>query len=109
MTYTLHRHSDLSLGKVDYYFCEQFGPRSGPTKKVGLDLHLNSVRSDVDPLMMFLGEFFQMILYANSLNKIKPDIIISGLALRPRHARIQMGGGGGKGGPEDPFLNITKT
>ena len=30
-------------------------------KKVGLDLHLNSVRSDVDPLMMFLGEFFQNV------------------------------------------------
>ena len=27
-------------------------------KKVGLDLHLNSVRQDVDPLMMFQGEFF---------------------------------------------------
>ena len=26
-------------------------------KKVWLDLHLNSVRSDVDPLMMFLGEY----------------------------------------------------
>ena len=69
-------------------------------KKVGLDLHLNSVRSDVDPLMMFLGELFQNDFYANSLDQIKPDIIMSGLALRPRHARIQMGGGEmGSGGP----------
>ena len=28
-------------------------------KKVGLDLDVNSVRSDVDPLMMFQREFFQ--------------------------------------------------
>ena len=54
----LHRPSGLSLEKVDYYFCKQFGPRSGRHEKVGLDLHLNSVRSDVDPLMMFPGEFF---------------------------------------------------
>ena len=39
-----------------------------------------------------------MIFYANSLNQIKPDIIMSGLALRPRHAQIQIGGGGGGGG-----------
>ena len=42
---------------------------------------------------MFLGEFFKNYFYANSLNQIKPDIIMSGLALRPRHARIQLGGG----------------
>ena len=42
---------------------------------------------------MFLGEFFKKYFFnANSLNQIKPDIIMSGLALRPRHARIQMRG-----------------
>ena len=64
---------------------------------VGLDLHLNSVRSDVDLLVMFLREFFQNEFYANILNQIKPDIIMSGLALRPRHARIQMGERGSGG------------
>ena len=48
---------------------------------------------------MFLGEFFKKYFFhANSLNQIKPDIVMSGLALCPRHARIQMGGGGGSGG-----------
>ena len=47
---------------------------------------------------MFLGEFFKnYFFYTNSLNQIKPDIIMSGLALRPRHARIQMRE---RGGPE---------
>ena len=41
-----------------------------------------------------------MIFYANSLNQIKPDIIMSGLTLHSRHARIQMGEGvRGFGGP----------
>ena len=41
-----------------------------------------------------------MIFYANSLNQIKPDIIMSGLTLHPRNARIQMGEGVmGSGGP----------
>ena len=66
-------------------------------ERVGLDQPLNSVRSDVDLLVMFLGEFFQNEFYANSLNQIKADIIMSGLALHPRHARIQMGGGGERG------------
>ena len=104
VTYPLHTPSGLSLEKVDYYFCKHFKldlDQARP-KRVGLDLHLNSVRSDVDLLVMFLGEFFQNEFYANSLNQIKPDIIMSGLALRPRHARIQMGGGG-RGGPEEPF------
>ena len=35
-----------------------------------------------------------MIFYANSLNQIKPDIIMSGLTLHSRHARISNGGGG---------------
>ena len=84
------------LKKVDYYFCKQFqlDLDQARHKRVGLDLHLNSVRSDVDLLVMFLGEFFQNEFYANSLNQIKPDIIMSGIALRPRHARIPMGGGG---------------
>ena len=64
------------LGDVSLYCLPFTGPRASPLKKliitfansldlnqarhkkVGLDLHLNSVRSDVDPLMMFLGEFF---------------------------------------------------
>ena len=102
MTYPLHRPSGLSLEKekVDYYFCKQLklDLDQARQKRVGLDLHLNSVRSDVDLLVMFLGEFFKNELYANSLNQIKPDIIMSRLDLRPRHARIQMGGGGGGGG-----------
>ena len=106
MTYLLHRPSGLSLEKVDSYFCKQSGPRSGPTLKGRADLHLNSVRSDDVPGRIFQKLFF----YANSLNQIKPAIIMSGLVLRPRHSQIQMGGGGGRerGGPEDPFQNITK-
>ena len=100
VTYPLHRPSGLSLEKVDYYFCKYFelDLDQARHKRVGLDLHLNSVRSDVDLLVMFLGEFFQNEFYSNSLNQIKPDIIMSGLALRPRHARIQRWGGGGSGG-----------
>ena len=49
-----------------------------------------------------------MIFYANSLNQIKPDIIMSGFALRPCHARIRMGGGGGAGVLEDPLLKYHK-
>ena len=96
MTNPLHRPSDSPLKKVEYYFCKQFklALDQARHKRVGLDLHLNSVRSDVDIKVMFLAEFFQNEFYANSLNQIKPDIIMSGLALRPRHARIQMGGGG---------------
>ena len=101
MTYPLHRPSGLSLEKVDYYFCKHFklDLDQARHKRVGLDLHLNSVRSDVDLLVMFLGEFFQNEFYSNSLNQIKPDIIMSGLALRPRHARIQRWGGGVRRSP----------
>ena len=89
------------MKKVDYYFCKQFklDLDQARHKRVGLELHLNSVRSDVDLLVMFLGEFFQNEFYANSLNQIKPDIIMSGLAPRPRHARIQMGGEGVRRSP----------
>ena len=100
MTNPLHRPSDSPLKKVEYYFCKQFklDLDQARHKRVGLDLHLNSVRSDVDIKVMFLANFFQNEFYANSLNQIKPDIIMSGLALRPRHARIQMGAGWGSGG-----------
>ena len=101
MTYPLHRPSSLSLERVDYYFCKQFKSDIDQArhKRIGLELHLNSVRSDVDLLVMFLGEFFQNEFYANSLNQIKPDIIMSGLAPRPRHARIQIGGEGVRRSP----------
>ena len=98
----LHRPSDLSLENLIITFANSLDLDQARHKKVGLDLHLNSVRSDVDRLMMFPGEFFpKCFSYANSLNQIKPDIIMSGLTLHPRHARIQMGEG--VRGPEEPF------
>ena len=97
---------------VAYHYCLPFtGPRASPLKKliitfansldldqarhkkVGLDLHLNSVRSAVDPLMMLRENFSLNDFYANSLNQIKPNILMSGLTLYPRHVRIQMGEG----------------
>ena len=90
------------LKKVDYYFCKQFklDLDQARHKRVWLDLHLNSVRSDVDLLVTFLGEFFQNEFYANSLNQIKPDII-SPVSLCVHAMRGSKWGG--RGGPEEPF------
>ena len=49
----LHRLSVLSLKKLIITFANSLDQDQARHKKVELDLHVNSVRSDVDPLMMF--------------------------------------------------------
>ena len=71
-------------------------------KKVGLDLHVNSVRSDVDPLLMFQGEFFQNFFFL--CKQFEPDQAKHN-NVRPRSASRPCAdpNGGGGGGAEDPF------
>ena len=104
-----------------YHYCLPFtGPRASPLKKliitfvnsldldqarhkkVGLDLHLNSVRSDVDPLMMFPGEFFPKCFF--SCKQFEPDQARH-INVRPHSASTPCAdpnGGGGEGVQRTP-------
>ena len=92
-------HSVLSLKKLIITFANSLDLDQARHKKVGLDLHVNNVRSDVDPLMMFQGEFFQNYFLCK---QFEPDQAKHN-NVRPRSASTPCADPNGGGGAEDPF------